>query len=177
MNWLQYLQDKAENGDEKALEVLRSKKEVDRNEEVKIRNSDNYSEKLIERENYLKRQYGILSNNETSSQSKKKLLAIEIMRKVAGRFSYKVDTSGNIIFSFENGGKIIDSGHKISFSDNIRIYGLLYAQLRYGIDSKHKDKFKSNQITLQSVIELREQKKKQEKKQEHSVQNNIGWSR
>jgi len=144
-NWLDFLQEKALNGDENALAVLRSKKEhvkPDKEQdgiffESYSRHLNEHSQFLDNRSEFLDKKDNILKDTDTSHKSKKILLAVAVMKSVFGgkeeNFKYKITRNGDIIFDFGNGKKVIDNGQKISYTDKAKNLAIDYATVKFGM--------------------------------------------
>ena len=131
-NWLQFLQDKASAGDEKALAVLRSRKEETASE--KILNIQAAGKRLValrERQAALERKDTVFSKDIAPKQ-KQSLLAVSTMQEVT-EASYTITRTGAVIFELPDGGKIIDTGRDIKFTDAAREIAQQYAAKKWGI--------------------------------------------
>jgi hypothetical protein len=131
-NWLQFLQDKASAGDEKALAVLRSRKEETASE--KILNIQAAGKRLValrERQAALERKDTVFSKDIAPKQ-KQSLLAVSTMQEVT-EASYTITRTGAVIFELPDGGKIIDTGRDIKFTDAAREIAQQYAAKKWGV--------------------------------------------
>ncbi|NDV24312.1 relaxase [Desulfovibrio sp. JC022] len=125
--WNDFLKWKAENGDEVALEILRSKKESISSENKPER--DNRGSKL----STLKRkQSEIRKDSSFVWKDKRRLLSISKMlqlqaeesnrntggeeQSVMAGLTWRVDSSGNVLYTLKNGAMVKDNGDKIFFS-------------------------------------------------------------
>jgi hypothetical protein len=121
-SWTKFLQHKAAQGDEKALEVLRSKK-------LKPElTTDNFNSKIMADleavKNSKERQIEILERHGLSRQHRRALVTVAKMQEVAaknpdlktGELQYKIDSKGVVIFSLASGGTIRDTGAELHFS-------------------------------------------------------------
>ncbi len=151
--WSDFLKWKAENGDEVALQVLRSKKESIVNKpQAEFVKSD------LSTPNWKLKQSQIRVDSSLAWKDKRKLLSIAKMLQlqaeekknyfVAQRFqrndkdndinfgklamknmSWRVDSSGNVLYTLENGGMIKDNGDSIFFSMNDPKAGIVAEKL------------------------------------------------
>ena len=130
-NWLEFLQQKARDGDEAALAVLRSRKEEMKPEidEQKIRRQTKY---LVSRRE-------ILENQTLSQRAKTRLLGMALMEKVSAGAATKISKHGAVIYTLSNGGKICDTGKAISFSNDARDAALAYMSEKWGIRRRSFD--------------------------------------
>ena len=151
-SWNGFLQYKADQGNETALAILRSKSEAAEPEkEPQAAVAKDWSQHGKEqfatnraeiRADYAAREVAALENENVSSQGKKQLLAILRMERIAAEeaahirdFSATVDRKGTVIFSLPGGGRIMDSGKELFFSDNndaARHVAVQYAQKKWG---------------------------------------------
>ncbi|MBI9112375.1 MAG: relaxase [Maridesulfovibrio ferrireducens] len=153
--WNDFLKWKAENGDEIALQVLRSKKEPIQS----IPSAE--SDKAISKVSALKlKQSQIRSDSNLAWKDKRRLLSISKMlqlqaeekkrydisqrierreknkdgefkseKPMLNKLSWRVDSSGNILYTLESGGMVKDNGDKIFFSMNDPKAGLVAEKL------------------------------------------------
>lgn len=151
-SWNGFLQYKADQGNETALAILRSKLETaepDREPQAAVakdwsqHGKEQFATNRAEiRAVYAARELAALENDNVSSQGKKQLLAVLRMERLAAEeaahirgFSAKVDRKGTVIFSLPGGGRILDSGRELFFSGNneaARHVAVRYAQKKWG---------------------------------------------
>ena len=127
-NWLDFLRQKAAQGDETALAVLRS-----REEEVtpEIRQS-----RMQARAAYLANKIAILENAELSTKTKNRLISVALMESLASGATARISKLGSIIFTLPDGEKICDTGRSISFSAEARETALDYMTAKWGVQRK-----------------------------------------
>ena len=127
-NWLDFLRQKAAQGDETALAVLRS-----REEEVtpEIRQS-----RMQARVAYLAGKTAILENAELSTKTKNRLISVALMESLASGATARISKLGSIIFTLPDGEKICDTGRSISFSAEARETALDYMTAKWGVQRK-----------------------------------------
>ncbi len=151
-SWNGFLQHKADQGNETALAILRSKREVaepDRESQAAVakdwsqHGKDQFATNRAEiRSEYAAKELAALENKNVSAQGKKQLLAVLRMEQLAAEeaahirgFSATVDRKGTVIFSLPEGGRILDSGKELFFSgnnDTARHVAVRYAQKKWG---------------------------------------------
>ena len=127
-NWLDFLRQKAAQGDETALAVLRSRKEEVASELTQRR--------MQARAAYLASKTAILENAELSTKTKKRLISVALMESLASGTTARISKLGSIIFTLSDGEKICDTGRSISFSDEARETALDYMTAKWGIKRK-----------------------------------------
>jgi hypothetical protein len=141
-NWLEFLQFKAEQGSELALEILRSKNQnvaasSDPPPEAAPKNAywqdkAHWQRKLAE----------IYADSDLSGKDKNLLSAVVKMREIHSSglsgtdgLTHKIDKCGIIIYTLADGSRILDNGQKINFSPNsdaARQVAERYARSRFG---------------------------------------------
>ena len=124
-NWLDFLRQKAAQGDETALAVLRSRKE-----EVA---SELTQKRIQARAAYLASKTAILENAELSTKTKNRLISVALMESLASGTTARISKLGSIIFTLPDGEKICDTGRSISFSDEARETALDYMTAKWGV--------------------------------------------
>ena len=124
-NWLDFLRQKAAQGDETALAVLRSRKEEVASELTQRR--------MQARAAYLAGKTAILENAELSTKTKNRLISVALMESLASGTTARISKLGSIIFTLPDGEKICDTGRSISFSDEARETALDYMTAKWGI--------------------------------------------
>lgn len=127
-NWLDFLRQKAGQGDETALAVLRSRKEEVASELTQRR--------MQARAAYLASKTAILENAELSTKTKNRLISVALMESLASGTTARISKIGSIIFTLPDGEKICDTGSSISFSDEARETALDYMTAKWGIKRK-----------------------------------------
>ena len=150
-NWLDFLRDKAIRGDETALAILRSRQEVVSPERATDQQEVGNSPPAKETK--------ILENAVLSPQRKRCLSSVALMEKIVPGVRASITTHGNIVYRLPQGGKIIDSGRQISFSQEAREPALAYMSMKWKIKSRRHDKAGDTVYTLtggRQVIEREE---------------------
>lgn len=150
-NWLDFLRDKAIRGDETALAILRSRQEVVAPERATDQQEVGNSPPAKETK--------ILENAVLSPQRKRCLSSVALMEKIVPGVRASITTHGNIVYRLPQGGKIIDSGRQISFSQEARETALAYMSMKWKIKSRRHDKAGDTVYTLtggRQVIEREE---------------------
>ena len=120
--WLEFLQQKAQTGNEKALAILRSRKEEVQPEQIQ--------DKKLE---YLSRKVAISEARDLSYQTKQKLLGRVIIESIAEDVRTELDAHGKLIHSLKNGGIICDTGQTVSFSEKARTTALEYMKRKWSL--------------------------------------------
>ncbi len=152
-SWSKCLQHKAAQGNEVALAILRSKKievapETVENQPSKVGKS--YDEITLESLNRQKKIHGL---TQFGSRQKRALLSVEKMRTVLEKEksfggnavvleNFRIDTKGVVLFSFDNGSSIRDTGNEIHFTpndENIRKLALQFSIQKWGKQFAVKD--------------------------------------
>ncbi|WP_319761162.1 TraI/MobA(P) family conjugative relaxase [Maridesulfovibrio sp.] len=147
--WNDFLKWKAENGDETALQILRSKKEpIQSNPSPERAGTASKISDLKIKQNQFK------SDSNLSWKDKRRLLSIskmlqlqaEEVKRFADRnnrnldkMTWRVDSSGNVLFTLKNGAMVKDNGNKIFFSVNdadARQVAQSFARLMFGRNVK-----------------------------------------
>ncbi|EQN48394.1 hypothetical protein HMPREF0326_05796 [Desulfovibrio sp. 3_1_syn3] len=124
-NWLDFLRQKAAQGDETALAVLRSRKEEIAPEITQSR--------MQARAAYLASKTAILENAELSTKTKNRLISVALMESLASGTTARISKLGSIIYTLPDGGKICDTGRSISFSDGARETALDYMTAKWSV--------------------------------------------
>ena len=136
-SWNGFLQIKADQGNETALAILRSKGETvepDREPQtVPVKDWSQHGKEQFTvnrakiRAEYAARERATLENDDMSDTAKKQLLAVLRMEQLAAEearpeskaqihgFSASVDRKGVVIFTLPGGGRILDSGKELFF--------------------------------------------------------------
>ena len=156
-SWNGFLQFKADQGNEMALAILRSKGEVaepdwepqtvptkDWSQHGKEQFTVNRAEIRAE---YAAKERATLESDTMSGTAQKQLLAVLRMEQLAAEepptekeaqirgFSVSVNRKGVVIFTLPNGGRILDSGKELFFSGNnekANEVAVRYAQKKWG---------------------------------------------
>ncbi len=145
-NWLEFLQNKAKNGNEEALEILRKNSKennLENNTEnnpndksinsptIQIRVNEKHLKSLQQsQEQYLVKEQ--IYSLDINSKTKKTLIAVANMQKITDeKFTYKISRKGAIIFMFENGAKIIDEGKTIHHNNKSVEIAKSYKELKF----------------------------------------------
>jgi hypothetical protein len=156
-SWNGFLQHKADQGNETALAILRSKQEAaepDREPQAAVvkdwaqHGKEQFSLNRTEiRAEYTAREIAALENENVSGKGKKQLLAVLRMEQLAAEegaageaqqirgFSATVDRKGTVIFTLPGGGRVLDSGKELFFSgkdEAARQVAVRYAQKKWG---------------------------------------------
>ncbi len=127
-DWNSFLQNKAEQGDADALLLLQSKQSYNAEQNIQ-----NYKSPIkTDKEKNIEERAKILSNTNLDKKTKKHLLEINNMNKLDIDYTFKVSRNGSIIFTLENGEKVIDSGKQITFTENAKSTALNYAKTKFG---------------------------------------------
>ena len=131
-NWLDFLRQKAAQGDETALAVLRSRKEEVASELTQRR--------MQARAAYLASKTAILENAELSTKTKNRLISVALMESLASGTTARISKLGSIIFTLSDGEKICDTGRSISFSDEARETALDYMTAKWNVKRRSLDR-------------------------------------
>ena len=142
--WTKYLQHKAVLGDETALAVLRSKKEIVHPENANA-TTDSQAEPPPPMKPLQNKRLEIAEAHGLADRHRQALLAVVKMREVLEReagpdqpgreFKYSIDTKGTVIFHLAGGRAIRDTGREIHYSshnDHTRDLAMKYASARWG---------------------------------------------
>ena len=155
-SWNGFLQIKADQGNETALAILRSKgeaAEADREPQTvptkdwSQHGREQFMNRTEIRAEYAAKERAALENDTMSGTAKKQLLAVLRMEQLAAEeaptqkeaqirgFSASVDRKGVVIFTLPGGGRILDSGKELFFSGNNEAaheVAVHYAQKKWG---------------------------------------------
>lgn len=131
-NWLDFLRQKAAQGDDTALAVLRSRKEEVASELTQRR--------MQARAAYLASKTAILENAELSTKTKNRLISVALMESLASGTTARISKLGSIIFTLPGGEKICDTGRSISFSDEARETALDYMTAKWNVKRRSLDR-------------------------------------
>lgn len=160
-SWNGFLQHKAEQGNEIALAVLRSREKAVFQEQANTSAkgwSQHGQQHLQTRAEYAAKERAILENSDISGKGKKRLHAVLRMEQVATDFQHHVDRKGTVVFTLQDGGKIRDSGTDILFSANsetVKQIALHYAQKKWGKQIKLEGNMIARHEKLEQVQTLK----------------------
>ena len=133
-NWADFLRQKAAQGNETALAILRS-----RHEEFAPEQFAAEQEKMRRQTDLQARKTEILEGKGVSDSLKKTLLSDALMRSIAPGAAAKISRHGVIIYTLPDGGKICDTGRGISFSESARETALAYMAAKWNVRRLEKD--------------------------------------
>ena len=133
-NWLSFLKEKANNGDETALAILRSRKEEI---EEQVINSKQESQRA-----FMQKKTKILEDTNYSNKTKNRLISVALMEEIAGKVNVSISSYGSIIYTLENGGKICDTGKTISFTKEAKSTAIAYMSAKWNVKKQRVDKDK-----------------------------------
>lgn len=132
-SWNGFLQMKAEQGSEIALAVLRSRQEaVEPEQALPAKDWSRHGQARVE---VAARERAVLEMDGISGGGKSRLQSVLRMEQIAVDFRQYVDRKGAVVFTFQDGTSIRDSGIDILFSagsEPARQLALLYAQKKWG---------------------------------------------
>jgi len=146
-SWNGFLQRKAEQGNETALAVLRSRQESVAEEKEAAPAKDwsqhgkeQFQSKAGVRAEYAEKERALLERKDIAARHKTRLLAVLRMERLAAEgalpgFRHKVDHRGAVIFTLTGGGVIRDQGKELFFSagdETVQRIALAYAQKKWG---------------------------------------------
>lgn len=156
-SWNGFLQHKADQGNETALAILRSRRETaepEKEQQAAVakdwsqHGKEQFAANRAEiRAEYAAREVAALENEKVSGKAKKQLLAVLRMEQLATEegtagevaqirgFSVTVDRKGIVVFTLPGGGRVLDSGKELFFSGNntnARQVAVQYAQKKWG---------------------------------------------
>ncbi|NDV28676.1 relaxase [Desulfovibrio sp. JC010] len=147
--WNGFLKWKAENGDETALQVLRSKKEP-----IQSNSSPEFAGTASKVSDLKIKQSKFKSDLSLAWKDKRRLLSISKMLQLQAeeakrvndpdqrnldQVTWRVDSSGNILYTLKNGAMVKDNGDKIFFSVNdlgARQVAQSFARMMFGRNVK-----------------------------------------
>lgn len=144
-SWTKFLQHKAAQGNEIALEVLRSKKVQPG--PGPSRYDDKYESDMQRSLESKSRQIAVLNRKDINRRHQKALISVikmqELFAKEMGlhvddigdELNYMIDTKGTVIFKFKTGGTIRDTGTELHLSahdDIARKLGAKFASIKWG---------------------------------------------
>lgn len=132
-SWNAFLQQKADQGNEVALAVLRSRKEaVEPEQAAPVKDWSQHGQARAE---FASKERAVLEKDGISGKAKSRLQSVLRMEQVAGDFRHHVDRKGAVVFTLQDGSTVRDSGKDILFSvanDNARQTAMLYAKKKWG---------------------------------------------
>ena len=132
-SWNAVLQQKADQGNEVALAVLRSRKEaVEPEQAAPVKDWSQHGQARAE---FASKERAVLEKDGISGKAKSRLQSVLRMEQVAGDFRHHVDRKGAVVFTLQDGSTVRDSGKDILFSvanDNARQTAMLYAKKKWG---------------------------------------------
>ena len=146
-SWIKFLQHQANQGQETALAILRSKKEIITPEKDLSAKPDNKNELEKIRQDSRNEQKKILAITGITDKNRKALLTIIKMRQLAEEekakggssifngLKHTIDTKGTVIFHLATGGTIRDNGKELHFSahdKNAQEVAKKFAQMKWG---------------------------------------------
>ena len=153
-SWQDFLKLEAEKGNETALAVLRSRKEVAEPEQPQeqkppvknwMERGSEYAMKTAIRAEYAEKERKLQQRDAISHKGKKQLQAFLHMEQITaeahaegtklGKIKRRIDNNGIVIFTLESGGTIRDTGKEIFFSSHdtrAERVALLYAAKKWG---------------------------------------------
>lgn len=133
-SWNGFLQHKAEQGNEIALAILRSRKHTCPQDKP-IHPSSDRLHQAKHSAHYASQERALLEKKNISQQSKKRLQAVLRMEQITQNFQYHIDRKGAVVFILHDGSSIRDNGRKIQFSSQslaAKDTALLYARKKWG---------------------------------------------
>lgn len=146
-SWNRFLQHKAEQGNETALAVLRSRQETVEPEQAAP--AKDWSRHGQERVEYAARERAVLEMGGISGKAKSRLQAVLRMEQVlqqnrfgATEFQHHIDRKGTVVFILQDGASVRDNGKDILFSarsESARRAALLYARKKWGKQARLED--------------------------------------
>ena len=160
-SWNGFLRHKAEQGNEVALAVLRSNKEaaevenaapITQGKDWSQHGRDQFSDRDALKAVQAAQERGVLESEALSSKGKTRLLAVLRMEQLAEEarrsgkmtepgtlaisgFQHTVDRKGTVIFTLPGGGRIMDTGRELLFSNQdpaTKQVALDYARKKWG---------------------------------------------
>ena len=180
-SWQGFLKQEAEKGNEVALAVLRSRKEIvepESNQQKQVtpvkdwsKHGLDYSAKAATRAEYAEKERKLLERDDISASSKKTLQAFLRMDQVIteaqaegaefGNIKRRIDGKGVVIFTLESGGSMRDTGKEIHFSghdDMAKDVAARYAEKKWGkklnVEKNHIKIMPQEVKERQTIIEI-----------------------
>jgi hypothetical protein len=145
--WNGFLQHKAEQGNELALAVLRSRQEsiAEEKEAAPLKDWSQHGREQFQSKagigaEYAEKERAMLEREDIAAKSKTRLLAVLRMERLAAEkglasFQHRIDRKGAVVFILPGGGKIRDEGKELFFTasdEATRHIALAYAQKKWG---------------------------------------------
>ena len=173
-SWSGFLRHEAENGNETALAVLRSRKEAVEPEQSAqeptkapakdwSQHGQDYAAKIAIRADYAEKERVLQERDDLSAKGRRQLQAFLRMERIAaearadgrelGEVKHRIDGKGIVIFTLDSGGTIRDTGKEVFFSSHdpkAERAAMLYAAQKWG---KHVSREKGH-ITFQPEREI-----------------------
>lgn len=132
-SWNAFLQQKADQGNEVALAVLRSRKEaVEPEQAAPVKDWSQHGQTRAE---FAAKERAVLEMDGISGRGKSRLQSVLRMEQVTDGFRHHVDRKGAVVFTLQDGSTVRDSGKDVLFSaanDHARKIALQYAQKKWG---------------------------------------------
>ena len=133
-NWMDFLRRKAAQGNENALAVLRSRHEEFEPEQFAA------EQKRVQVKTDLQAQKTeILEKDGMTASLKTSRLSDALMRSIAPGATARISRHGVVIYTLPDGGKICDTGRRISFSESARETALAYMAAKWNVRRLEKD--------------------------------------
>lgn len=153
-SWSGFLRHEAEQGNETALAVLRSRKEAEEPETQERRPAPakdwskhglDYAAIAVTKVEYAEKQRAVLEQIDLSAKGKRQLQAFLRMEQITaeasaqgqdfGKITRRIDGKGVVIFTLESGGTVRDTGKELFFSSHdtqAQHIAALYAGKKWG---------------------------------------------
>jgi hypothetical protein len=142
-SWTKFLQHEASQGNEIALEVLRTKKL--KPEMSAVNANEQYLADLEATKLSKERQAAVLSRTGINQKHKRALVSVIKMQEIVAKetdmknddVKHQISVNGTVIFSLKSGGTIRDTGKEIFFSPHdkqARFLAEQYAKIRWGLN-------------------------------------------
>lgn len=147
-SWSTFLIWQAEQGNEAALAILRSRRETVKPERGEMPFDWISSRRDLARSIWEERTRAIQEEPELAPKEKRTLLAVARMRYLEAQdaanplglkdiqsFTFKIDNKGTVLFTLASGGLVRDIGEQVFFSDHhpaARQAGIRLAQMKWG---------------------------------------------
>lgn len=132
-SWNGFLQQQADQGNEVALAVLRSREQaVEPEQPASVKDWSQHGRTRVE---FAAKERAVLEMDGISGKAKSRLQSVLRMEQVTGGFLHHVTRKGMVVFTFQDGSTIKDSGKDILFSagsDTARQVAMLYAHKKWG---------------------------------------------
>lgn len=168
-SWNAFLQHKAEQGNEIALAVLRSRshavppeKEATKTKDWSRHGLEQASASSAPQAGYAAREREILELDGISVKGKTRLQAVLRMEQVLQQnrlggidFRHHIDRKGTVVFTLHDGGRVRDNGEDVLFSassDSARQAALLYSRKKWG----KRVVLEENRLTRQEAPERKQ---------------------